>query len=59
MNAILTKLAMLLHQCEHDGPITPVRTLPGAEIWRCETCGSDLLYMDELEPPTPPSRGRG
>ena len=53
MNAILTRLATFLHECEHDGPLTPVQSLPGAEIWRCETCGRDVVYADELEPLPP------
>jgi hypothetical protein len=60
MNAILTRLATLLHECEHDGPLTPVQTLPGAEIWRCEACGCDVVYADELEPLAPtPGRSEG
>jgi hypothetical protein len=59
VNAILTRLATLLHECEHHGPLTPVETLPGAEIWRCETCGREVLYADELDPLPPLSRDEG
>ena len=53
MTAIRTWLGSLLHECAHDGPLTPVRTLPGAEIWRCPLCGADVLYPDEPFPPFP------
>ena len=56
MNVIVMKLATLLHECKHDGPLTPVQTLRGAEIWRCENCGRDVVYADEVEPLPRPVR---
>lgn len=37
----------LLKPCKHDGLSTPLRTLRGAEIWRCELCGAELIFADE------------
>jgi hypothetical protein len=49
MSAKLLRILSALKGCEHRGLSTPVRTLRGAEIWRCELCGADVLYADDLD----------
>jgi hypothetical protein len=47
MARIWTKIVSLLTPCAHDGLTTPVRSFRGAEIWRCELCGGNVLVADD------------
>jgi hypothetical protein len=40
-------LARIVAGCDHEGLMTPLRTLGhGVEIWRCESCLAELLFED-------------
>ena len=46
MARIWAKIVSLVTPCPHDGLATPVRSLDGAEIWRCEQCGGNVIIAD-------------
>ena len=46
MSRILHKILSLVTACPHDGLATPVLTFNGGEIWRCERCGSEVVFTD-------------
>ena len=44
----LHAIARIFETCEHEGPMTPLRTLKGGiELWRCERCGAEVLFADD------------
>jgi hypothetical protein len=48
VSRFLTKIVSLLGGCRHDGLATPLRSFGGADIWRCEQCGGELVVVDVL-----------
>ena len=49
MSILFSKIASLFGGCRHDGLATPVRSFRGAEIWRCELCGHNVLVADDVD----------
>jgi hypothetical protein len=51
MSRIIHKIRSLLATCPHDGLTTPILGFRGGEIWRCERCGSRLVFSDPYDAP--------